>query len=229
MSASDGGCGCGGSEAQGASAATSTVEAKQGRTPQIRPGLVNRKVTLLMSAGAAIAASCEPCLRKIVPQLKEIGATDEEIHGAIYTGQMVKDRPAAIMKQVADEIAGTSFSETSDAESCPAETLIKDDKYKVTMLVAAAAAMAANCEPCLNRIVPDLIELGVSEADMRKAVEVGQFIKDKPANIMKEAAEALTGAKLSDEPASGGCAPDAAKQSEGAASGGAPSGGSCCG
>ena len=43
--------------------------------------------------------------------------------------------------------------------------------YKVTMLIAAGAAMAANCEPCLNRVVPDLIEAGVAEADIRKAVE----------------------------------------------------------
>ena len=70
--------------------------------------------------------------------------------------------------------------------------------YKVTMLIAAGAAMAANCEPCLNKVVPDLIEAGVAEADIRKAVEIGQFVKDKPAAIMKEAADALTGSNLSD-------------------------------
>jgi alkylhydroperoxidase/carboxymuconolactone decarboxylase family protein YurZ len=181
-----------------------------------------------MSAGAAIAASCEPCLRKIVPQLQEIGATDEEIHGAIYTGQMVKDRPALIMKQVADEIAGTGFSEASNVESCPGDTMVKDDKYKVMMLVAAAAAMAANCEFCLNKVIPDLIELGVSEADMRKAVEVGQFIKDKPANIMKEAAEALTGAKLSGAPTLEGCPPREASKDSAPSTGESPGGG-CCG
>ena len=202
MGAEAGGCGCGGTGAP--ETATATKEVGEDRTLKIRPGLVNRKVTLLMSAGAAMAAGCEPCLRKIVPQLVEIGATDEEIHGAIYMGQMVKDRPAAIMKQVADEIAGTSFSETLDAASCPGDTMVKDDNFKVMMLIAAAAAMAANCEFCLNKIIPDLIEAGVSDADMRKAVEVGQFIKDKPANIMKEAADALTGGKLSDEVSSGG-------------------------
>ena len=51
--------------------------------------------------------------------------------------------------------------------------------YKVTMLIAAGAAMAANCEPCLNKVVPDLIEAGVAEADIRKAVEIGQFVKDR--------------------------------------------------
>ena len=212
------GCGCGPAEGNSAGSSTATEETGQAQTTTVRPGLVNRKVTLLMSAGAAIAAGCEPCLRRIVPQLQEIGASDDEIRGAIYTGQMVKDGSTSIMKQVADEIAGTNFSEVSDLESCPADMMQKDDKYKVTMLIAAAAAMAANCEFCLNRIIPDLIEAGVSEADMRKAVEVGQFIKDKPAGIMKEAADVLTGSRLSEKPAA-----------EENPEGGAKQGGGCCG
>jgi hypothetical protein len=84
--------------------------------------------------------------------------------------------------------------------------------YKVTMLIAAGAAMAANCEPCLNKVVPDLIEAGVAEADIRKAVEIGQFVKDKPAAIMKEAADALTGTNMSDPQTSGGCPADALTQ-----------------
>jgi hypothetical protein len=84
--------------------------------------------------------------------------------------------------------------------------------YKVTMLIAAGAAMAANCEPCLNKVVPDLIEAGVAEADIRKAVEIGQFVKDKPAAIMKEAADALTGSHLSEPNKSEGCPTDRLKQ-----------------
>ncbi|UCD77283.1 MAG: carboxymuconolactone decarboxylase family protein [Desulfobacterales bacterium] len=83
--------------------------------------------------------------------------------------------------------------------------------YKVTMLIAAGAAMAANCEPCLNKVVPDLIEAGVAEADIRKAVEIGQFVKDKPAAIMKEAADALTGSNLSDPKNFEGCPAEALK------------------
>jgi len=83
--------------------------------------------------------------------------------------------------------------------------------YKVTMLIAAGAAMAANCEPCLNRVVPDLIEAGVAEADIRKAVEIGQFVKDKPASIMKEAADALTGTRMSAPQKSEGCPAEALK------------------
>jgi len=86
--------------------------------------------------------------------------------------------------------------------------------FKVTMLIAAGAAMAANCEPCLNKVVPDLIEAGVAEADIRKAVEIGQFVKDKPAAIMKEAADVLTGSHLSDPHNSEGCPAARLKQAE---------------
>lgn len=91
--------------------------------------------------------------------------------------------------------------------------------YRVTMLIAAGAAMAANCEPCLNKIVPDLIEAGVAQADIRKAVEIGQFVKDKPAAVMKEAADALTGTNLADPHASEECPADAMKQAATAACG----------
>jgi alkylhydroperoxidase/carboxymuconolactone decarboxylase family protein YurZ len=88
--------------------------------------------------------------------------------------------------------------------------------YRVSMLIAAGAAMAANCEPCLNKVVPDLIAAGVAETDIRKAVEIGQFVKDKPAAIMKEAADALTGSQLEGSKKSEGCGcpADGLKQAE---------------
>ena len=110
---------------------------------------------------------------------------------------------------------------TTPDESVAGETggkgsLKKDDEivdHKVTLLIAAGAAMAANCEMCLNKIVPDLMEAGVSEADIRRAVEIGQFVKDKPAAIMKEAADALTGSRLSKKSVSDheGCPADRMK------------------
>ena len=96
-----------------------------------------------------------------------------------------------------------------------AKGIIQIVDYKITMLIAAGAAMAANCEPCLNKIVTDLIEAGVAEADIRKAVEIGQFVKDKPAAIMKEAADALTGTRLSEQDKSEGCPSDDMKAASG--------------
>jgi alkylhydroperoxidase/carboxymuconolactone decarboxylase family protein YurZ len=68
--------------------------------------------------------------------------------------------------------------------------------YKITLLIAAGAAMAANCEPCLNKIVPDLIEAQVADADIRRAIEIGQFVKNKSADNMKEVADTLAGTNL---------------------------------
>ena len=84
--------------------------------------------------------------------------------------------------------------------------------HKVTLLIAAGAAMAANCEPCLNKVVPDLIEAGVATSDIRAAVEIGQYVKDRPAAVMKEAADALAGTQLSEGPAATGCPAEAMKR-----------------
>jgi hypothetical protein len=96
-----------------------------------------------------------------------------------------------------------------------AEDIIQIVDYKITMLIAAGAAKAANGEPSLYKIVPDLIESGGNEADIQKAVEIGQFVKDKPAAIMKEAADALAGTRLSEQKNSEGCPADSKKSANG--------------
>jgi hypothetical protein len=111
--------------------------------------------------------------------------------------------------------SGEKGQNVTDLQSAKNNSQLVD--YKVTMLIAAGAAMAANCEPCLNRVVPDLIEAGVAEADIRKAVEIGQFVKDKPAAIMKEAVDALTGTHMSDPHRSAGCPAEALDQQAAAA------------
>ena len=58
---------------------------------------------------------------------------------------------------------------------CPADKMRKDENYKQIMLVAAGSAMAASCEPCLNHVIPNLIEIGVPDAEIRRAVEIGQY------------------------------------------------------
>lgn len=216
MTTRNGGCGCNDrGEQQSTRAESVATGVKEAQAPRIKPGLVDRKVTLLISAGAAMAGNCEPCLRKIVADLKEAGIADDEIRGAVLVGQFVKEKPAAIMKEVADSLTGTRLSQQAASESCPADEMPKNENFRVTMLIAAGAAMAANCEFCLNKIVPDLLEAGISETDIRRAVEIGQFVKDQPAAIMKEAADILTGSTLSGKPGSEQSPADTTKQSKG--------------
>ena len=66
----------------------------------------------------------------------------------------------------------------------------------MSLLVAAGSAMAAGCEPCMDQLIPSLIEAEVSDRDIRRAVEVGQSVKEAAAEYMKEVADVLAGTRL---------------------------------
>ena len=74
----------------------------------------------------------------------------------------------------------------------------------VSLLVAAGSAMAAGCEPCLDQLIPSLIEAGVADGDIRKAVEIGQHVKETAAEYMKEVADVLAGTSLADHSTAAG-------------------------
>ena len=67
----------------------------------------------------------------------------------------------------------------------------------VNELVALGAAIAANCEPCLKYHYREADQLGVSKADMAKAVAMGAKVKDSPHQVILRLANKLTGAGLS--------------------------------
>ncbi|MCP3985849.1 MAG: hypothetical protein GY723_15815 [bacterium] len=177
----NGGCGCGGREEPGA--------------PDT--GIVDRDLALLIAAGASMAANSQPCLRRVVAELVASGMPREQIQGAVHTGQMVKDKPAGLMKEEADELTGTRLAPGAADGPCPLEGMRSQDlDVRAPMLIAAGSAVAAGCEPCLNSLVPKLIEAGVGGADIRRAVEIGQDIKDRAATSIKEVADLLAGTNL---------------------------------
>jgi hypothetical protein len=65
----------------------------------------------------------------------------------------------------------------------------------VNELVAMGAAIAANCEPCLNTTTGRLRSLSFKE-DMAQAVEMGAKVKDSPHQAVLKLADRLTGASL---------------------------------
>lgn len=65
---------------------------------------------------------------------------------------------------------------------------------EVAELVALGAAIAANCEPCFKYHYDQARKLGVSELDMRHAVDLAQKVKDTPAGHMLTLAERYLGA-----------------------------------
>ncbi|MFC1706909.1 hypothetical protein ACFL59_08845 [Planctomycetota bacterium] len=171
--------------------------------------IVDDRVSLLIAAGTAMAANSTPVLDEVLTDLVEARVPVDLIRGAVGIGQAVKERPATIMKEAADLLTGTTLLEQQRSGGCPAQGMKQGSDYKVVMLVAAGAAMGANCEPCLNKAVPALIEAGVADADIRRAVEIGQRVKDRTFALLQEAVDdvlakrSFTGKHASANPAVG--------------------------
>ena len=159
----------------------------------------NYKRFMKIAAGAAMAANCEPCLNIVVPSLIEVGVPDVEIRKAVEIGQCVKDKKADIMKEAADVLAGTNLLDREVPEGCTAGEMELVRADNMSMLIGVGAAVAGNCEYCLNTLVPELRTSGATEEEIRGAIEVGLTVKEKPATIIKETADKLTGAQPTDE------------------------------
>lgn len=83
------------------------------------------------------------------------------------------------------------------------------------LLVAAGAAVAAGCIPCLESITKLAEVEGTDSKKMKSAALVGQFIKEQPAAHMKEAADRLLGTHLQGAPQAGGCPAEPAESAAG--------------
>ena len=64
------------------------------------------------------------------------------------------------------------------------------------LLVAAGAAVAAGCIPCLRNITGLAEAEGIDAKKMKSAAIIGQYIKEQPLAHMKEAADSLLGTHL---------------------------------
>lgn len=118
MTTNAGGC-CGGGTTQQTTCTDSTP--KETEEPQATTGirvLIDEKTSMLIAAGAAVAANCEPCLDTIVSRLKAMDVADAAIRRAVEIGQMVKDKPAGRMKALADELTGSNLSQGGQSDGC---------------------------------------------------------------------------------------------------------------
>ena len=83
---------------------------------------LDRETQLLVAAGSAVAAGCIPCLESIVGMARADGIDEKKIKEAVMTGQYVKDQPANMMKQAADQLVGTHLSGkalSTESGGCP--------------------------------------------------------------------------------------------------------------
>lgn len=79
----------------------------------------------------------------------------------------------------------------------PAPSIYTD---AVGELVAIAAAIASNCEPCFKFHYDKAKKLGVADEDMLRAVRTAQAVKDSPAKSVLALAEKMLKAESEDKP-----------------------------
>ncbi len=155
------------------------------------PYLVDDAMAGLIEIAAAVGANCEPCLRQTIGKLRAAGVPAEYIRAAAEVGEMVKEKPALVMKEAADVLAGTELVQASAPGACPVEEIGDGEELIRALLLGVGAAMGANCERCLNKAVPALLEAGAMEEDIRKAVEIGQLVKDEATAFVRATTAAL--------------------------------------
>jgi hypothetical protein len=82
---------------------------------------LDRETQLLVAAGSAVAAGCIPCLETIVGMARTEGIDEKKLKEAVMTGQYVKEQPANMMKEFADQLVGTHLSGKSPTTDggCP--------------------------------------------------------------------------------------------------------------
>jgi arsenite methyltransferase len=144
-------------------------------------------------AGAALVSDTERMAR-------EAGLTDIILKSKPGYVEAMSNFEDPLYRKIVEHLpAGTKPSEyitSLEVQACKAVSAV-DYSAGVNELVAIGAAIAANCEPCLKYHYHEAQQLGVSKADMARAVETGIKVKDSPHQAILRLADRLTGAGLS--------------------------------
>jgi len=87
---------------------------------------MENKLKLLIAVGAAVPASCQPCLRTAVSQARKAGVEEKEIQEAIAIGRIVRKGAIGKMDKFASTLTGKDATASSD--DCPFGSTEKDMK-----------------------------------------------------------------------------------------------------
>lgn len=183
-----------------------------------------REITRVLKSGGRVAVSDLALLKPLPPEiLKMVEALVGCVAGAVLASDTERMARAAGLTEIrlnpkADYVAAMTdwndplykkIIEHLPAGSLPADyitslevtaskpTSAVEYTPAVNELVAIGAAIAANCEPCLKYHYREADQLGVSKADMAKAVATAASVKDSPHQAIVRLADKLTGAGLS--------------------------------
>lgn len=85
--------------------------------------LITERVRELIALGAAIGASCEPCLKYHVRKARDLGLSEADMREAIAVGRMVKEASAKNILALADKLLPIAGPASSGCCGTPASAM----------------------------------------------------------------------------------------------------------
>ena len=123
----------------------------------------------------------------------------------LVNGDVVSEGGYPDRSQLEKMLEINSNSKESTAEDSQMDQSQNIMTEQVQELVALGSALASNCESCLKFHYKKSKELGLTEEDIAKALQIGQNVKQVPAGNMIQLANKLLG--VEQQAPANGCAP----------------------
>jgi AhpD family alkylhydroperoxidase len=133
----------------------------------------------LAAVGASLAAGCKSCADFHFQQVKQAGASDEEIEQAISDAIAVRDSAGGIMERYGLKLLGLTPKGVADDDGADST----EGTTRVRELVRIAAAAALSCTSSLEKHMALARCLDVTDVEIRSVVASARFIKGKADSI----------------------------------------------
>lgn len=144
---------------------------------------LNFKEKELVAVGASVAAGCKPCTNYHFKQVREAGASDEEIKQAISDAVSVRDSAKNIME--AHALKHLGIVKNIDEYGC------NENTTRIKELVSVAAAFAVNCTSNLEKHIALAQNVGISDSEVKSVLDLALFIKGKASSHVDRIAERI--------------------------------------
>jgi alkylhydroperoxidase/carboxymuconolactone decarboxylase family protein YurZ len=140
------------------------------------------KEKILVGIGAAVAAGCRPCTRTLIRAARATGACERSIRLAIETGLYAGTCATREM---------AAWAETEQGATPELEDAFRAEKEKLTALVLAGAALAANSTELLGRYLAEAEALDWSKGEIEGALAAAHTVARTAATKVEGAAGRL--------------------------------------
>lgn len=143
---------------------------------------LSNKEESLVGIGAAVAAGCRPCTRALLRAARAAGACERSIRLAIETGLYAGTSATRAM---------AAWAESEQGAAPELDTAFRAEKERLTALVLAGAALAANSTELLGRCIGEAEALDWSKGQIGAAPAAARTVARTAATKVESNAAGL--------------------------------------